>query len=1309
MSYIPFASEPTRPAIGVRLPETVPSFIRKWSDPTLSALPENVRGPVMQIDYDRARRGAQPLGQRETILALRAAAGETPTPKAERSGFSGFVGNAANDIAAIATSIPKLPGMLLNEVRELPEMGQQVSEGLEQISSGDVGEGVAQIAGAPGVRMLPGAFVAESLGTDPGQLGQHPVMTLLDVLPFAGKAAAGLPRVQARMAERATTPLRAATSEYVGRPLGDLVERATGTRPGAMLDRAGLGPGVKDISVRVSRAGRQAAQEMTMFAREVDELFEKYGVTDPEDQVRFTDIAKRGDPTDTLSVQEQQLVGEIRKALDQFAQINPERMFEFRDELFPMTPGQGQTLRSLTRRLGHQRYSPEAFERLEKLIEKDRPRTALADEAAERIRTEQFRPPEEIANDVLVALNERPLRTEQYDALLNRGWDSTRIQGVIRDRVMRGITHPADMLGFDAALMTRLDDTLKRMRGASGVDTYKAIYPIVKKLDDEMLDILSDEFGVKIRNDGGGFVTPSDYARRLERMETRLAKVFTGEDSHMGMVAKYLQRGRYNRAAGRMERATIELMKLAEELPNLRFANDAYLRTLYRDAQSLGEHARLKLGQQAQARVTSRENLIAKRLDEIEKAQTKLEETYRKSVPGRFMPLIQDEFRERLRVLAESKNVDLTAEAFEEIMRNVDNEFYDVAGLSRAEMAQTWREVSRTWVDLKEAGFDPTYLHSVDTGQVAAIRFPRIYPERITHPSQYKAKTMDAKPYVNNFSVALKHQGLEFIQERLGREVIDGIQKDFGRSRAQLYEQFAPKIRPEMMPPGVDIRGLIEREISRDWVKWDETGLIPIQKARATLAPSQDVYIPKWAATTLKKLYPDQKVGLSALWDKATNVFRISILPFAPRWHIYNTLGGAVMLGTRTGLGVLGEASDAWKMAKATRDGLVDGAMPIELARGMGSVPREFAAYEYAAGKTKARLFQEMAASPQSVVSAGVEAGGNLVNKLFDINTFVDDFYRSMAFLYGQKKALRGGMSETAAREAGIELANKVLQNWDAMRPIERSLLRNVFPFYGWMKHILSYTATLPIDHPLRMAIISNFARNEIEDWGLPQRFYAMFILGDMDKYGNVTAINFRGSNPFSDVSNYMSLTGFINQLNPMFGGALEAMGIDEVTGKAELYPDLVYNDVSGRVEPRTPNPAQSIVNSLVPQVEGILAGADALGISDVPVLNMFDLTTDEMRVLQQNNPEAFRQRVFSALGMPPLPRTINLPKEQALAELSRNQAAQDALRKGLRSGDWSEARRYPSNRPILERLDEYLAAGALDDYILPEPSYPRE
>src|SRR5690606_21581093 len=105
-------------------------------------------------------------------------------------------------------------------------------------------------------------------------------------------------------------------------------------------------------------------------------------------------------------------------------------------------------------------------------------------------------------------------------------------------------------------------------------------------------------------------------------------------------------------------------------------------------------------------------------------------------------------------------------------------------------------------------------------------------------------------------------------------------------------------------------------------------------------------------------------------------------------------------------------------------------------------------------------------------------------------------------------------------------------------------------------------------------------------------------------------------------------------------GGFLESIGVDAISGKADLYPDLVYNGVSGRVEPRTQNVAQRLFTSLVPQLEGGLAGLDELGFGDLPILNMFGFTSDEMRILKQNNPEAFRARIASSVGLPPLPRT---------------------------------------------------------------------
>jgi hypothetical protein len=223
------------------------------------------------------------------------------------------------------------------------------------------------------------------------------------------------------------------------------------------------------------------------------------------------------------------------------------------------------------------------------------------------------------------------------------------------------------------------------------------------------------------------------------------------------------------------------------------------------------------------------------------------------------------------------------------------------------------------------------------------------------------------------------------------------------------------------------------------------------------------------------------------------------------------------------------------------------------------------------------------------------------------------------------------------------------------------------------MRHILGFTLSLPIDHPLRMAILSNWARNEIEDHlqGLPERFWSQFVIGQPDEQGRVLMVNLRGANPFADVANYATLAGFVNQLNPIFGGILESLGIDPLSGAAEAYPHLVYDPQAGRLRPETGNLIQGIVGNTVP-----LAG-----------LAWETLTGADLRRLAITNPDAYRARLVSAVGLPSLPRRWHLPTERGLAALARAQAMREAWSRALRTGRYGEAEEWPQLRPLVQQI----------------------
>ena len=128
--------------------------------------------------------------------------------------------------------------------------------------------------------------------------------------------------------------------------------------------------------------------------------------------------------------------------------------------------------------------------------------------------------------------------------------------------------------------------------------------------------------------------------------------------------------------------------------------------------------------------------------------------------------------------------------------------------------------------------------------------------------------------------------------------------------------------------------------------------------------------------------------------------------------------------------------------------------------------------------------------------------------------------------------------------------AERVMGNLQAMTPLERSVARKIFPFYGWTKHILKYVLTYPVDHPWRAMFLSMLATQNTDTFssGLDDEDAASFLSGPTRTKGNVSAIDVRALDPFRDVANYATLGGWICSLNPIVSAPF-----------ATIDPEIIY------------------------------------------------------------------------------------------------------------------------------------------------------
>lgn len=1177
-----------------RLPETTRAVQNKYTEnPDLfSEVDTPIKNALLQLDIQRAGRGQNPLSVRQTQLAIQAAqTGQAATRPPEGNFFE----NIVQDIRTLTTSIPRLPAALINEVRQLPQAPAAISEAM---ASGNFQEMVSGIASAPGVRLLPGSYIAQHALTDPGELAAHPVFTLLDVLP-----AKEIPGVKQGIAK----------GKQIAQPVTQpAINALKATRPGQLVQET-FGATARDVAQveaeltdrirhEIDPTGTKFGnQPLVQVARRASSLRQKYPHIAEERRAELTRMMQEdADSLRTLPAEELAFVNEVRDITDQLGKVGVSE--------------------GLLTRIDGELYDPKTASG----ILRARRKATIGRDFAN------------IRNRILTPIDDPVLLRNEALQIIDR--QDLKPGGKLH--MVEGYIHALEAAGYDAS---PLYQSLRNFRGKNA-----------KNYTDDAVRIAIGSYTPVLRTTGD-----------LDAVLPTLTKIARTDP----MVARTLD-------AIKKERWS-EARQLAKRLATRKTHSIPDIDTIIDRAQ---------INKQRQGWLKS-----TKAYDEskVVKAEARAERIFRKEPPARFKPVVERQIQEHLTQQLS------TNPRFDEILPYLRERNYGWLKreglISQSEFRTLQTELNSTWVDLKRAGYDPVFVHRLSPSQLPTLEFPRVL-EVVRTPTQVRRRSNDVSPYIEDVSIALNHQALEWLAKRGSEEFVDQILNRWGRSEADLIDQYLPAARQRASrKPQLDVLGHANELMRQEWVQYNpfnDTGgaaLITWPAPRIKRWGEEDVWLPKTVANTIQRMHSPPTGRLSAIFDPVMKVFRTSLLPLSPRWHVYNIIGGGILLTARTDPRV-------WRFAKQAVHMVRNDAMPEHAVHGLGSMPREIiewnakagledklgAVFHYQGGRTMRRLWEE---------TKGVrDAAGNLIQKSYDFNGFVDDMYRTMSYLYGYDKAVTRGLSKEAAEKAGVELSRKVLQNWDRMTPIERTIMRYVFPFYGWMNHIIKYSLSYPIDHPFRTAVMGSFARNELEDMGdaLPERFLNMFFLGDMDMTGNVKALNMAGMNPFSDVANYFTLSGFMGQTNPILSSLMESMGVDPTNGGPELFPNLRYDPEIGRLKADTPNPVMGFIQATIPQSRILMGFADR---------------SSEFQELLRTNPESAGRLLISQAGLPILFRQVNIPQEIAKAEISRDEAQSTALNEALRSGNWSQAESFPNLRPILDQLRTLQGTGALDAF----------
>jgi hypothetical protein len=154
---------------------------------------------------------------------------------------------------------------------------------------------------------------------------------------------------------------------------------------------------------------------------------------------------------------------------------------------------------------------------------------------------------------------------------------------------------------------------------------------------------------------------------------------------------------------------------------------------------------------------------------------------------------------------------------------------------------------------------------------------------------------------------------------------------------------------------------------------------------------------------------------------------------------------------------------------------------------------------------------------------------------------------QTRSFEAASRKLLEGDTTK-AYRRSIAKQVNEALGDYLHMSPVERNVLRNIFPFYSWYRAIATTTFHLAADTPLRANILGQLGQigkqySEEELGDLPRRLEGAIGLGPGEG-GTEHALRTQGWNPWATLAQLQSgVTTDVQDLglNPFAAGLLAA------------------------------------------------------------------------------------------------------------------------------------------------------------------------
>lgn len=403
----------------------------------------------------------------------------------------------------------------------------------------------------------------------------------------------------------------------------------------------------------------------------------------------------------------------------------------------------------------------------------------------------------------------------------------------------------------------------------------------------------------------------------------------------------------------------------------------------------------------------------------------------------------------------------------------------------------------------------------------------------------------------------------------------DGVRNNVAR---RVQEKFG--VRPDDL--GVELRGreLVDEMLARDFVPWDPAN--PLLTPPPSQVTGQTTFIPRQLMIAFKKSSfgekPRWQQNLETWYDRRfLGTIKTFWLALSPRWQLGNLVGNSLMA-------VIGGGVDPITLVKQMRNAralLAEDPTGELLSRqqhllaNRGSIPRTLL--------NRGMTHEEMTFLNPDLERPVRNPVARLAQKSYAVNEFTDNMFRSAVYLAKLEpraqlwddldagrispQEFMGRVGNTQSAQAALDGALHAAGDFQNMTPFERNVIKRLWIFYPWYRHITRLALSLPVNHPTRVIWTLHIAQvfgdvDEQED--LPPFLQGSIPLGG-DRYLRTGALN-----PFGGVqdSPLLSPGSAVAGLTPAITWpAAVLMGVDLSRGGAPISrpPGTEKLDAYGR------------------------------------------------------------------------------------------------------------------------------------------------